>query len=74
MSYARFSAESDVYVFAHYQGFVQCCGCILGDEWDFHTLDALLAHLQEHVAAGHTVPADLLDAGTYDAYDFEGEP
>ena len=29
MSYARFSAESDIYLFAHAGGFVQCCGCPL---------------------------------------------
>ena len=73
MSYARFGAQSDVYVYAHYLGHVECCGCLLGDTWDFHTAADIVTHLRAHVDAGHTVPADLLDEGTYDASDFEME-
>lgn len=70
MSYARFS-YSDVYVFAHVGGFVQCCGCILGDEWDFYSAQDIAEHLNEHVRAGHRVPDNLLDPGFYPEYDFK---
>lgn len=34
MSYARFGPGSDVYVFMHAGGFLDCCGCILQErEW-----------------------------------------
>lgn len=71
MSFARFSDTSDVYVFAHYQGFVQCCGCLLGDDWDHYDCESLIAHLQEHVEAGHKVPVVLLDPTFYDDDDFK---
>lgn len=58
MSFVRFGEDgSDVYVYDDVGGYVTCCGCSLGRE-DFHTtdLDAMLAHLAEHRAAGHEVP------------------
>ena len=70
MSYARFSETSDVYVFAHVGGFVQCCGCALGDEWDFHSAAEVVAHLREHEEAGHVVPEHLFDEALYEADDF----
>jgi hypothetical protein len=63
MSYARFGWDgSDVYVFEHSGGFIQCCMCIFseGDEnWntDLKTAREALAHLDAHVDAGHHVPA-----------------
>lgn len=56
MSYCRFS-EADVYVFMHTHKFLECCGCSLGDQWDFHSTADMVAHLREHIAAGHDVPA-----------------
>lgn len=70
MSYARFGATSDVYVYAHYAGFVECCGCKLSDEWAHHSAEAIVAHLKEHVAAGHSVPEYLLDVTLYPDDDF----
>lgn len=56
MSYSRFGCDgSDVYTFQSESGF-ECCGCILSDNWSFKTRSDLLAHLQTHVEAGHTVP------------------
>jgi hypothetical protein len=55
MSYARFS-EGDVYVFLNVGGTLECCGCSLGDRWDFDSTDAMLEHLREHAAAGHAIP------------------
>lgn len=61
MSYVRLGVDgSQVYIFEHVAGYVECCFCAFsgsgGD--DFHTtvLDEMLAHVAEHRAAGHTVP------------------
>lgn len=70
MSYARFGSDSDVYVFASIDGYVSCCGCILGDRGDFHSPEEIVAHLREHVAAGHKVREELLDPDLYGPEDF----
>lgn len=58
MSYARFGRKtSDVYVYLSCQGHLECCACELGDQWAFENTDAIVAHLREHEAAGHLVPA-----------------
>lgn len=55
MSYARFSSDSDVYVYL--ADTLQCCACALSSQSrSFATTAALLEHLDEHEAAGHTVP------------------
>lgn len=64
MSYARMSDDSDVYIFEHANGFIQCCGCSITEpedhEWfgfaNLNTAREALAHLDEHVALGHKVP------------------
>jgi len=61
MAYARFS-HSDVYVYAHVGGHLECCGCRLGDQWEFHSTDDMIAHLDAHRAAGHSVPPGIDDA------------
>lgn len=70
MSYARFGDHSDVYVYADVYGYVACCGCRLGDKWDFHSPAEIVQHLQEHVNAGHLVHPDLLDESLYPPEDF----
>jgi hypothetical protein len=65
MSYTRFGPSSDVYVYSDVGGYVACCGCILGDKWDFHSVTEIVAHMAEHQAAGHKVPGDLLDPETF---------
>ena len=96
MSYARWSADSSVYLFgtttADGEHVIECCGCILASDWrkartdaeraqvadicapwspvppvdmewdwspvqHFRTNAAALAHLREHLVAGHKVPA-----------------
>lgn len=63
MSFERFST-SDVYVFEHVGGFIQCCGCMLADysfDNDSEAFPELatpreaLAHLDEHETAGHDI-------------------
>lgn len=70
MSYARFSDESNVYVFPHAGGYVQCCGCSLDDVWNYHSAPEVVAHMQAHVEAGHKVPEYLLDPTLYEDGDF----
>ena len=57
MSYARFSDESDVYLFMCVCGELDCCGCKLqAGKVSFASTEGMLEHLAEHRAAGHLVP------------------
>ena len=58
MSYARFGADSDVYVFVRNNGSLCCCSCsrLAGDDFDASSTAAMLDHLAAHRAAGHLVP------------------
>lgn len=60
MSFERFST-SDIYMFEHVGGFIECCGCWFG-EWDqaepfpqFKTPREALAHLDAHEKSGHDI-------------------
>lgn len=65
MSFERFMT-SDIYMFEHVGGFIQCCGCWFGD-WgisiegngdsfpEFKTPREALAHLDAHEQAGHDI-------------------
>ena len=65
VSFARFGWEgSDVYVFEHAGGFIQCCGCGITEPeeedsmWGFANLKTpkeALAHLEEHKKVGDNV-------------------
>lgn len=64
MSYCRFGPDSDVYVYGGCDSIV-CCACHLGpyDEASGYACNEftgnnkeMLAHLVEHVKAGHKVP------------------
>lgn len=83
MSFVRFGSDgSQVYIYDDVRGFKICCFCGLaevtedaagGQHWgDFRTndLDAMLAHVAEHRAAGHMVP-DWLDQVLRDEWDAE---
>lgn len=73
MSYCRFSADSDVYLFFHVNGFIDCCGCWLSDEDRSHQLHnghEVYDHLLQHKAAGHQIHPELL---TYTAEDWQDE-
>lgn len=69
MSYARMSSESDVYVYEHCAGFIECCGCRLTapDEWEdvgfakLSTAREALEHLEWHVREGDLVPQRAFD-------------
>ena len=62
MSYARFSATSDIYVFHNGFGY-ECCACGLnpGRHWVTDTAGDMADHIEELVAAGHLVPDGLID-------------
>lgn len=80
MSYSRFGPNSDVYVYAHADGFIECCMCSLYphnfdsfDEplnWDYHSIEDIVNHMKEHVKAGDNVPSRLLLEETYSDKDF----
>lgn len=59
MSFERFSS-SDVYIYEHVDGFIECCGCWLVD-WGTEGFPQLktpreaLAHLDLHEEAGYDI-------------------
>jgi len=66
MSYARFGWDnSDVYVFLHVGGFIECCACVLAHEdWEpFHAGDTqtMVNHLKKHEISGHVVPPSVYE-------------
>lgn len=71
MSYARFSDESDVYVYACDGGGVVCEGCANEVDPTFTSVVPLIKHLKHHVQKGHKVPAALLNERTYSTSDFD---
>jgi hypothetical protein len=62
MSFERMSS-SDIYIFEHASGFIQCCGCRLTEPEDYEdvgfanlkTPREALAHLDDHEAAGDDI-------------------
>ena len=62
MSFERFTS-SDIYMFEHVGGFIQCCGCWFSGDWineavdfpEFKTPREALAHLDVHENAGHDI-------------------
>jgi hypothetical protein len=59
MSYARWSADSSVYVYLDVGGFLCCCGCSLAEgNRLFWTTADLIAHLHEHENAGGVIEDD----------------
>ena len=59
MSFERFSS-SDIYMFEHVGGFIECCGCWFVD-WETEIFPQLktpleaLEHLDAHEKAGHDI-------------------
>lgn len=71
MSYSRFCADSDVYVFYSVNNEYICCGCqlrLIGglQTPTFSTPASIVLHMQEHVDAGHKVPEYLLHKETFE--------
>lgn len=69
MAYSRF-ADSDIYIYAHVGGWIECQACYLNEPSDEYSLLSiseeiyddghLIAHVREHIKAGHSVPEGLL--------------
>jgi len=62
VSYARFSADSDVYVYHDYMHHLCCCACRLAVHYSTQSTAEMLSHLGDHVLAGHRVPEDCITA------------
>jgi hypothetical protein len=65
MAYARFSHDSDVYVFHSFHGTFECAGCSLtksGDRGFVTTVAAeMLRHMEQHIEAGELVPSTAIE-------------
>lgn len=70
MAYARFF-NSDIYIYPHVEGHIECCACWLNEDKDQYSLfignvkiindDQLKAHLEAHVREGHDIPEMLYE-------------
>jgi hypothetical protein len=67
MAYSRFS-NSDIYIYPHVDGHIECAGCFLNIPTDEYTLfksehihddETLLMHIVRHRISGHNIPDDL---------------
>lgn len=69
MAYSRFW-DSDLYIYPHVDGYIECCACWLNDKLEEQSLfglsekitndEQLEEHLDQHILAGHKVPIGLL--------------
>ena len=69
MAYTRFS-DSDIYIYPHIDGYIECCACWLNESDDEYSLflanvkidnDLDLArHLKAHANQRHDMPENLL--------------
>jgi len=62
MAICRFSPQSDVFVSLSESGQVECCACRLNKRATYATplRQEMIAHLKEHLAAGHKVPPEAI--------------
>lgn len=64
MSYCRFGYDSDVYMYPHAGGYIECCLCCLPDRNGvrhaknlvFDKRSEAIDHLREHIKEGDMVP------------------
>ena len=58
MSYARWGEDSDVYMYHHVNGFIECCGCDLEGGYSvvLQTRTDAVKHLMKHKKEEHKVP------------------
>jgi hypothetical protein len=66
MSYARFSLDSDVYVFLTEDG-IECCACSLDGRFVARITADMIEHLEQHRRAGHSVSDETFRALRVDA-------
>ena len=67
MAYSRFY-DSDIYIYPHVDGHIECAGCFLNISPDEDTIfksehihddETLLMHILQHRISGHNIPDDL---------------
>ena len=67
MAYSRFT-DSDIYIYPHVDGHIECAGCFLNIPTDEYTLfksecilddETLLMHILQHRISGHNIPEGL---------------
>jgi len=67
MAYARFY-DSDIYIYPHVDGHIECAGCFLNISPDEDTIfksehilddETLLMHILQHRISGHNIPEGL---------------
>jgi len=51
VSYVRWSRESSVYIYEDVHGGITCCDCA-----NLSTTEAMIAHVEWHIARGDVVP------------------
>lgn len=72
MSIVRWSKDSDLYIFEHVNGHIECCGCCLEDKnVQTTSIDEMVGHVEKHLEAGHLVPEWVIPA--LREYHFENE-
>jgi hypothetical protein len=69
MAYTRFY-DSDLYIYPHVAGYIECCACILNEPQDEYSLfsaslaiyndEDLAEHINLHLSVGHNMPINLL--------------
>lgn len=69
MAYSRFF-DSDIYIYSHIEGYIECCACWLNERLEEQSLfglsekitndEQLEEHLDRHILAGHNMPENLL--------------
>ena len=65
MAYSRFY-DSDIYIYPHVAGYIECCACILNEPQDEYSLfsaslaiyndEDLAEHIDLHASVGHNMP------------------
>ena len=63
VAYARFGPRCDIYVFlTGNPAYLACLRCPLPGPFEFEARStvAMVAHIREHIAAGHAVPDDVI--------------
>lgn len=70
MAYSRFT-DSDIYIYPHVGGWIECSACWLNERSDEYSLfsmseeinddEHLITHIREHIKAGHDIPEGLLE-------------
>ena len=67
MAYSRFY-DSDIYIYPHVEGHIECAGCFLNISPDEDTIfksehilddETLLIHILQHRISGHNIPEGL---------------